>query len=727
MATHSGDIAIGGSQLKAGGNTSLNAANDILLTGAANTQESTGKNSSSGGGVGISFGVGNGSAGLSIFASVNGAKGNDKGNGTNWSETTLDSGGNVILSSGRDTSLSGAQVNGEKVTVDAGRDLTITSLQDSDDYKSKQTSFGAGGSFTFGSMSGSGYINLSQDKMNSTYDSVVEQSGIYAGKGGFDINVGSHTQLNGGVIASQGTADENLLNTGTLGFSDIGNKADYKVSHSGISLSGGNGASAMSNAMSNVGNVLAGLNGQGHAEGTTQSAVANGTLIVRDAANQQQNVGDLSRDTDHANGSISPVFDKEKEQKRLQASQLVGEIGAQVMDIARTQGDLNGLSEAKKKYPEKSAKELRETDVYKAEMAKYGTGSAIQQGLQAATAAIQGLAGGDLAKAIAGASAPYLAEVIKQVAPDESSRVMAHAVVAGALAAVQGNSAAAGAAGAATTALMGEAIKNALYGDIPVSQLSEEQKQTLVTLGTAAAGLAGGLTGGSSADAMTGAQAGQNEISNNMTSIGAVQQMQAWALMNSAAAAEAGSVNPNDQAALALTKAAKQGLSAACLANTSCVMMAIITAQSQSDSDKGSTPNIGKDLSDADKAELGGTGSGTGTPPPPENDPKQQSEKPAENLNQKQESAIKKIDNTIKNALKDHDITGTLKDMDGNPVPKEDGGYWDHMQEMQNTLRGLRNHADTLKNVNNPEAQAAYGRATDAINKIESALKGHGI
>lgn len=144
-------------------------------------------------------------------------------------------------------------------------------------------------------------------------------------------------------------------------------------------------------------------------------------------------------------------------------------------------------------------------------------------------------------------------------------------------------------------------------------------------------------------------------------------------------------------------------------------------------SGSGSNPNIGKELTDGEKAELGGVGSGTGTPPPPENDPKQQNEKPVEKLNQKQESAIKKIDNTIKNALKDHDITGTIKDMDGNPVPKENRGYWDHMQEMQNTLRGLRNHADTLKNVNNPEAQAAYSRATDAINKIESALKGHGI
>ena len=132
-----------------------------------------------------------------------------------------------------------------------------------------------------------------------------------------------------------------------------------------------------------------------------------------------------------------------------------------------------------------------------------------------------------------------------------------------------------------------------------------------------------------------------------------------------------------------------------------------------------------RNLTEDEKTEYGGTGSGT--PQPPENEPSKQDNKPVDKLNQKQESAIKKIDNTIKNALKDHDITGTLKDMDGNPVPKDNGGYWDHMQEMKNTLRGLKNHADTLKNVNNPEAQAAYGRATDAINKIESALKGHGI
>lgn len=42
----------------------------------------------------------------------------------------------------------------------------------------------------------------------------------------------------------------------------------------------------------------------------------------------------------------------------------------------------------------------------------FGTGGKVQQAIQAATAAVQGLAGGDLTKAIAGGSAPYIANII---------------------------------------------------------------------------------------------------------------------------------------------------------------------------------------------------------------------------------------------------------------------------------------------------------------------------
>ncbi|MEI2684729.1 hypothetical protein [Erwinia aphidicola] len=60
-----------------------------------------------------------------------------------------------------------------------------------------------------------------------------------------------------------------------------------------------------------------------------------------------------------------------------------------------------------------------------------------------------------------------------------------------------------------------------------------------------------------------------------------LSQMLAQQTLNSAAMAEAGKGNANDQAALALTKAVKAGLSASCLANDACVLMEIVSAQSQ--------------------------------------------------------------------------------------------------------------------------------------------------
>nr|WP_262240764.1 hypothetical protein [Serratia liquefaciens] len=70
-------------------------------------------------------------------------------------------------------------------------------------------------------------------------------------------------------------------------------------------------------------------------------------MVIRDRANQQQDVNALSRDTDNANGSIGPIFDKEKEQNRLKQAQLIGEIAGQTMDIVRTQGGYQWLAEGK--------------------------------------------------------------------------------------------------------------------------------------------------------------------------------------------------------------------------------------------------------------------------------------------------------------------------------------------------------------------------------------------
>lgn len=530
--TNSGDIVIAGSQLKAGGDTTLDAQNDILLSGAANTQKTSGKNSSSGGGIGVSIGAGGNGAGISVFANVNAAHGKDKGNGTDWTETTIDSGKNVTLKSGHDTVLDGAQVNGNKIVADVGHDLLMRSQQNNSDYDSKQTSVAAGGSFTFGTMSGSGYINASQDKMKSRFDSVAEQTGLYAGDGGFDITVGHHTQLDGAVIASTATPDKNSLDTGTLGFSDIHNEADFKTSHSGISLSGG--GSFGDKFQGNLpGGMISAAGNKGHKEGTTQAAVAEGSLTIRDKANQKQDVADLSRDTEHANDSISPIFDKEKEQNRLNAVGMISDIGSQVADIARTQGDLNGLKAAQKetgatlpanateKERQNYLAKLRDTQAYKNVMVTYGTGSAMQRGIQAATAALQGLAGGNIGGALAGASAPELANIIGHHAgidDDTAAKAIAHAILGGVTAALQGNSAAAGAVGAASGELIATAIARQFYPDTDPSKLTEEQKQTVSTLASVSAGIAGGIAGGNTAGAAAGASAGKNTVENNFLS-----------------------------------------------------------------------------------------------------------------------------------------------------------------------------------------------------------------
>ncbi|WP_165602164.1 contact-dependent inhibition toxin CdiA [Enterobacter roggenkampii] len=540
-AANSGDITVAGSQLKAGKDLTLNAAQDINLTSAADTNKLTGSNSSKGGSIGIGITAGPNGAGITVSASVNAARGSEKGNGTSWNETTLDAGQNVNLTSGRDTVLKGAQVNGDKVTADVGRDLTLSSLQDSDKYNSKQQSMNAGASYTWGAGSGSGSFSISRDKMKSNYDSVQEQTGIFAGKGGFDINVGNHTQLDGAVIASRADADKNRLETGTLGFTDINNKAEYKVEHQGVGFSSGAGVAG--NLVSNMAStMLAGMGGSGHAEGTTQSAVADGAIIVRDQANQKQDVSTLSRDTDHANGSIDPIFNKEKEQKRLQTAQMIGEIGNQVADIARTNGKIAATEAANEKMKtagsdarnaaisqlKKDGKEVTDQAIHDQMYQTFyneafnqsgmGTGQSTQRAITAATAAIQALAGGDIKAAIAGGAAPYIANAIANAIPEKDlkGRVLAHAVVNAALAAASGRDAASAAAGAAVGELAGKIAVDG-FGK-QVSELSEEEKQTVSALATLASGLAGGLVGDSSANAVAAAQAGKTTVENNYLS-----------------------------------------------------------------------------------------------------------------------------------------------------------------------------------------------------------------
>ncbi len=873
----SGNIAVTGSELQAGGNVTLNAENDIALTSAQNTQTVDGKNSSKGGSVGVGITFGSGGTGLNVNASVNKGKGFEKGNSQFATDTAVNAGKTLTINSGNDTTLKGAQAQGEKVIISTGGNLTLQSEQAVDNYDAKQTSLSAGGSI--GLSSGSLNISANRDKMHSEYESVQNQTGIYAGKEGFEVTVGKHTQLDGAVIASAAGKDKNTLDTGTLGFNNLENKAEYQVEHQGGSL--GTGGDLGAQVISNLGNAFAVAdNKKESSSNTTHAAVSDGKWIIRDTENQKQDTADLSRDTDNAHSALNPIFDKEKEQSRMQEQQLLGEIGVQVIDITRTHAKANAVRDVKEQFgrtpvtddernkaiaalkeqnkntvpDEKSITDYVFNDRVEQHLAEsgYGTGGKYTRAMQAATAAVQGLMNGDLNAALANGAAPFIANEIKNLIPDDDAdanlkRTIAHGIANAALALAKGENAAAQATGAMTGEAIG-ILAESVYKKQP-GELTEQEKENVSAWATLASGLAGGLVGGDTQSAANSAQAGKIVVENNAVAVPtpfgpvllpipvtpqdkAMQDELAQALLkagknikeyfSSSATDEEKyetlvnaykALTPEekvkldyafernaltvDSAPVSIEKLAKQnGFGQAFVrgaretkdqnGNTVYIMdnggagsqirrgdivqfvdefifvyskEGIFQAALNADGTKNTTasgnsqgrelnvsgifadshssgnndsskPNLGKELSNEQKNELGGSGSVTpgGWEPQDEEKPKEhESSKKIQKLNQKQESAVRKIDNAIEKAIKDHDIMGTLKDMSGSPVSKPNGGYWDHLQEMNNTLRGLRNNAETLKNVNNPEARAAYDRAIQAIDKIESSIKGYGI
>ena len=96
-------------------------------------------------------------------------------------------------------------------------------------------------------------------------------------------------------------------------------------------------------------------------------------------------------------------------------------------------------------------------------------------------------------------------------------------------------------------------------------------------------------------------------------------------------------------------------------------------------------------------------------------------------LTQKQQSALRKLNNAVADHLTPSDISGAVADQMGSPIPKPTGGYWDHAREVSEALRGVRKNSAILEGVNNPAARDAVIKAQQAAQRAEDAIKGAGI
>ncbi|UUT24567.1 hemagglutinin repeat-containing protein [Pseudomonas sp. T8] len=518
-----GDIHVVGSDLKAG-STTLVAKNDITLESAQNTTERKNDSKNNKTSIGASFNIGE-QNGFTLDLGAQIAKGMGSGSSVTQVNSTLETGA-LVLNSGKDTTLAGAQVHADSIQADVGGNLNIASRQDTETQKSKQSSAGFGASicvppFCYGSMvTASG--SMSAGNMSSDYKGVTDQSGLYAGKGGYTIDVGKNTILQGAVIASEASADKNLLITDRLLLSDIKNTSEIKSTSASASVSSGSGGTTLGAPMGMA------LNESDHSR--TQSAVSEGTIIVRNPEGANDLVG-LNRDTANANKKLDKPDEKAmRERMELITSSvaLAQSIGNTIAtDKIREAEDANSdtAKTARQKLLDKGIVNPTTDQVRQQVQQDYGVGSSFQRTTQVVSAIVQGIAGGNIGAAAAGAAAPYLARTVKEMTEgDAAANLMAHAVLGAVLARAGGNSALAGAGGAVAAEVTAKLIRSQLYGDVSNEELTPEQKQTISALSTLAAGIAGSAVGKDALNAVAAAQVGKNAVENNYLSVREAQK-----------------------------------------------------------------------------------------------------------------------------------------------------------------------------------------------------------
>ena len=424
------DMTVKGSTVNAE-DIHLKAGNNIHILSSENRSTTIEDYKAKSGSIGASLSKG----GYGIGASYGKGKGQIEETTLTHTPSDITAKDTATLSSGNDTLIRGGTIKGNKVTANAGGNLTIESEQDKKNYKETGKTTGLSISYTPGSAvsvsGGKGKTNT-----DSTYESVTKQAGIYAGKEGYDIQVKNNTRLKGAVIDSQAEKEKNRITTGTLTWENIDNKAEYKTGGHGISYSGkiGRGdkndpldsrtnnrygkdsVTGQRNGMNKITPTIYGskipLNERGllntpipsvkgKAGTTTTSAIAKGTITITDKENQKQDIEKLNRNTEDSLNKLKEIFDKKKIEEKQEYVNILSQVGYHLI------GDIAGHKENELyKKAEKARKENNSilAEKYEKEAKKWsesGTNRIAMHGIMGALVSKE--AGAGMTKGLTGA------------------------------------------------------------------------------------------------------------------------------------------------------------------------------------------------------------------------------------------------------------------------------------------------------------------------------------
>lgn len=292
-------------------------ASALDKAGGVSIKLSLGTSKSSSASIGIGYSTGGSQNGFTLELGASVGRGEANGRDESWTNSNVTAGNVLAMQSGGDTTFKGAAGRAEQIIASVGGNLLLESLQDSSKYDSKNKSVGFGLSlrippYCVGSSSVS--ANASTGKMNSDFKSVTEHTGLWAGDGGYQIDVKNNTTLLGSVIASSDRAVADGLNkstTGTLVTQDLKNTAKYsgsQVSIGGGFGFGGSGKAGDSGLGTTKGGQVAGgaskdagssistgssgfgmgtpvvVAASGNSSSTTQSGISGGTIVIRSTA-----------------------------------------------------------------------------------------------------------------------------------------------------------------------------------------------------------------------------------------------------------------------------------------------------------------------------------------------------------------------------------------------------------------------------------------------------------
>ncbi len=412
--------------------------------------------------------------------------------------------------------------------------------------------------------------DYSQSKIRSDHASVTEQSGIYAGEDGYQIKVGNHTDLKGGIITSTQSAEDkgkNRFQTATLTHSDIKNHSQYKGESFGLgasaSISGKTlGQGAQNKPQNKHLTSVADKNGASSSVGygsdsdsqssITKSGINTQNIQITDEAAQIRLTGKTAAQTkadigtnvttdtaERHSGSLKNVFDKDRVQSELDLQRTVSQDFSKNVQQANTEINqhLDKLKADKEAAETAAAEALADGDMETAKRKAHEAQDAaakadnwqqgkvilnmLASGLAAPTQSGAGIAAATASPAVSYAIGQHFKDLAGQnangklTASQETAHVLAHAVLGAAVAAAGDNNALAGALGAGGSEAAAPYISKWLYGKEKGSDLTAEEKETVTAITNLLGTATGAAVGNSATDGVQGSLNAQSAVGNN--------------------------------------------------------------------------------------------------------------------------------------------------------------------------------------------------------------------